>query len=117
MSIGTHQATLNLFREPDGTYEITVASADMAVMAEATRRGVKPIDYVEGLIMMAADRMKARHRERAGPTPAQIDHRCRLAARAGAKARREGKPITANDRPRGTIFYDCWADAWQEEME
>lgn len=60
-AIGTHLATLNLFREPDGTVEITVAGAPGAT-AEFKTAGLcgRPIDYVELLIMEAAERMAAR---------------------------------------------------------
>lgn len=54
-----HVAGLNLFREPDGTHEITVASADHKVMDE-TEAGLKPIDHIENLILAAAERMRAR---------------------------------------------------------
>lgn len=45
-------------------------------------------------------------------TPAQIDHRCRLAWRAGVKAAEAGKPMSSNNRPIGTVFYDDWCDGY-----
>ena len=53
-AIGTHAATLNLFREPDGTFEITVASAAMAIF------GSPPKGVIEEAIVSAAERIKAR---------------------------------------------------------
>lgn len=64
MTIGTHLACLNLFREEDGSLWITVAQANGA-MAEwekfdpATREK-KPIDYIESEIMRAVDEMRER---------------------------------------------------------
>ena len=52
-------ATLNLFREPDGTHEITVSSADPLIMMEAPE-DLSPIDHIENLIIDAALRMKER---------------------------------------------------------
>lgn len=52
-----HIASLNLFREKDGSHEITVSAADPSVMLEAED---KPIDHIENLIISAALRMKAR---------------------------------------------------------
>lgn len=45
-------------------------------------------------------------------TPAQIEHRCRLAWRAGIKAAEAGKHFRTNNRPRGTVFYDDWCDGY-----
>lgn len=60
--IGRHLAGLNLFREPDGTVEITVADASAAIgeMTPLERGEMRPIYYVEGLIIEAADRMRSR---------------------------------------------------------
>ena len=62
-AIGTHMAVLNLFREPDGSVEITVADARGA-MVELQERGCtdRPIDYVEYYIVKAAEAMKARQK-------------------------------------------------------
>jgi hypothetical protein len=62
-AIGAHMATLNLFREADGTYEITVAEARGFM---ATQLGVAPLEqppihYIEEAIIAAAERIKSRH--------------------------------------------------------
>lgn len=59
----THLAVLNLFREADGTVEITVAGASQELMAEWHSSGSqgKPVDFIEGLIVEAAERIKARN--------------------------------------------------------
>lgn len=54
-----HCATLNLFREPDGHFEITVASGNVQIIGEAPD-GLKPIDHIENCILAAAEEMKAR---------------------------------------------------------
>jgi hypothetical protein len=62
-----HLATLNLFRQGDGTVEITVAGGD-GVMLEWNNGqpkmnlppDAKPIDYIEELIVEAADNMARR---------------------------------------------------------
>lgn len=54
-----HVAGLNLFREADGTHEITVGSADPTVFDE-TPDGLRPIDHIENLILAAAIRMRER---------------------------------------------------------
>lgn len=59
--IGRHLASLNLFVEADGAYEITVASASRNLPGEA-EVGLRPIDRVENLILAAARRMEARKR-------------------------------------------------------
>lgn len=43
------------------------------------------------------------------------EYRSMLAFRAGRKARLAGKPNTANNRERGTVYYDDWWDGWNEE--
>jgi hypothetical protein len=43
------------------------------------------------------------------------DYRSRLAYRAGKKAREQGKPATANNRERGTVYYDDWWAGWNDE--
>ena len=62
MTIGTHMASLNLFRESDGSLEITVAGASQELMSEWRAAGEigKPIEYVEALIIEAAERIKSR---------------------------------------------------------
>jgi hypothetical protein len=40
------------------------------------------------------------------------EYRCHLAAKAGAKAARAGKPRASNNRERGTMFYDAWMDGY-----
>jgi hypothetical protein len=42
------------------------------------------------------------------------EYRRMQAYKAGKKAHADGKPHTANNRERGTIFYDDWADGWIE---
>ncbi len=37
-----------------------------------------------------------------------------LAYEAGKKAALAGKPETANNRERGTIFFDDWYDGWAD---
>lgn len=60
--IGQHLAGLNLFREPDGTVEITVTDSRGAIteMTPLERGEMRPVYYVEGLIIEAADRMRSR---------------------------------------------------------
>lgn len=41
-------------------------------------------------------------------------YRRKQAWEAGVKAAREGKPATACNRQRGTIFYDDWHDAYEQ---
>lgn len=64
--IGELLATLSLFREPDGTVEITVAHHTQLLMAEyhAADKGCgwRPIDLTEDLIIEAAERIKARRK-------------------------------------------------------
>lgn len=58
-----HVATLNLFQEPDGTFEITVFAGTFD--AEAKISGdvdLKPIDQIENRILAAAVRMNQRKR-------------------------------------------------------
>lgn len=64
--IGRHLASLNLFREPDGTVEITVASG-AGVLAEYEAMRVQGIEtpptphaYAEMLIVAAAQRIVIR---------------------------------------------------------
>jgi hypothetical protein len=40
------------------------------------------------------------------------EYRARQAANAGAKAFRDGKPRSANNRPHGTYWRDCWNDGF-----
>ncbi len=42
------------------------------------------------------------------------DYRRQQAFAAGKKAALAGKPDTANNRQRGTIYFDDWADGWGE---
>ena len=54
--IGAHMATLNLFREADGTYRITVAEARGFIdgpLKDVTAPRAAPIYYVEGAIIEA----------------------------------------------------------------
>jgi hypothetical protein len=66
VEIGTHLATLNLFREPDGKVYITVAESNGAIAEMKAKRLLgKPIDYVEGLVYDAANStLKAHSRGR-----------------------------------------------------
>jgi len=63
--IGTHLATLNLFREADGRVYITVAEGRGAIEEQRAKRIIgAPIDYVEGLIYDAATTtLNARNRK------------------------------------------------------
>lgn len=61
--IGAHMATLNLFREADGTYRITVAEARGFIDGwQGEPMKAAPIYYVEGAIIEAAETMKAERR-------------------------------------------------------
>ena len=42
------------------------------------------------------------------------EHRRRMAWTAGKKAALSGKPRDTNNRTRGTIYFDDWADGWDE---
>ncbi len=42
------------------------------------------------------------------------EYRRRLAYLAGKKAGLKGSPETANNRQRGTIFFDDWSDGWSD---
>jgi hypothetical protein len=42
------------------------------------------------------------------------DYRREQAWQAGKKAALAGEAETANNRERGTIFFDDWADGWNE---
>ena len=42
------------------------------------------------------------------------DYRRHLAWNAGYKAGQAGKPREKNNRQPGTIFYDDWADGWED---
>jgi hypothetical protein len=77
-AIGAHLATLNLFREPDGTLEITVAEGVGALHEiDRVRFGGKPIDYIEARIVEAADRIRARLGLPASdPVRAQFESEC-----------------------------------------
>ncbi len=55
-----HIASLNLFREPDGTHEITVAGGNLDLIRHLYEDGLAPIDIIENLIIDAAERMNAR---------------------------------------------------------
>jgi len=53
--LGKHLATLNLFREPDGSVHITCAEARGAMEEpDCLRCGGAPVDYVNRLIVQAA---------------------------------------------------------------
>lgn len=56
--LGAHMATLNLFREADGTFRITVAEARGFIDAGLTKPTAAPIYFVEGAIIEAAETMK-----------------------------------------------------------
>lgn len=64
MTIGTHLANLNLFREADGSLWITTAHAVGAMKEweaqDPAMRAAKPIDYIESQILQAADDMRSR---------------------------------------------------------
>jgi hypothetical protein len=56
-------ATLNLYQEADGTFEVTVSGS--FERAQNTTPGdvdMKPIDHIENRILAAADRMHQRKR-------------------------------------------------------
>ncbi len=55
--VGTHLASLNLFRNADGSLNITVSASSVAVMQEIdkARFSGRPIDYIDRLIIAAAD--------------------------------------------------------------
>lgn len=40
------------------------------------------------------------------------DYRRNQAWQAGRKAAQQGKPLGANPRQRGTIYFDDWDDGW-----
>lgn len=67
-SIGKHLAVLNLFRERDGSVQITVASATGAVAEHARRtdrpEDEKPVDYVDDLILLASVEILKRRQAR-----------------------------------------------------
>ena len=67
-----HLAVLNLFREADGTVEITVAGAPGA-LEEFRAKGLDgvPQAYVEDLVIDAAKRMRARRAARRRRTKAR----------------------------------------------
>lgn len=92
-AIGAHLASLNLFREPDGTVEITVAGGSNAVLQEIDRARFdgKPIDYIEQLIVEAAVRMFARHNP--APPALQLAEHPGAAHLAYAIAMRYAKPL------------------------
>lgn len=53
-----HLAVLNLFEQPDGTLEITVAGSGSSIPnAVPGDAGQKPIDQIENRIISAATRM------------------------------------------------------------
>lgn len=62
--IGAHMATLNLFREADGTYQITIAEARGFIdgpLGDVPPPRAAPIFYVEQAIIEAACNMAQRH--------------------------------------------------------
>lgn len=65
-SLGVHLACLNLFREPDGSHEITVASGAFPLLTGELAPGQRPIDLIEELVVEAAERMRARRLARTG---------------------------------------------------
>lgn len=70
MTIGTHLASLNLFREADGSLHITVAGGSDAVYDEMNRNRVPGMaaDYINSLIRKAVqgDPIRARGYDGAG---------------------------------------------------
>jgi hypothetical protein len=73
MTIGTHLASLNLFREPDGSVQITVADSrgalnELSKLPCGELPPWRPIDYVEGLIVDAAMNIVARRPDLAPET-------------------------------------------------
>lgn len=65
-SIGAHMATLNLFREANGEFRITIAEASGFIRAGYARAGAAPIYYVEAAIIDAAELMKCEREKAAG---------------------------------------------------
>lgn len=61
--MSTHIASLNLFREADGTYQITVAggSPEIAKVVEGDA-ALRPIDHIENRVLAAATGMAQRKR-------------------------------------------------------
>jgi hypothetical protein len=60
--IGAHMATLNLFREADGSYQITVAEARGFIDGwQGEPMKAAPIYYVEQAIIEAAGNIATRH--------------------------------------------------------
>lgn len=60
-----HIASLNLFQQPDGTYQITVAAASPDSQPAHTAPGdadLKPVDHVENRVLAAAAQMARRKR-------------------------------------------------------
>lgn len=91
-AIGAHLATLNLFREPDGTAEITVAEGVGALQEiDRERFAGKPIDYIEQVIVEAAVRMFARRNPL--PVEQQLAEHPGAAHLAYAIAMRYAKPL------------------------
>lgn len=72
--IGVHLATLNLFRESDGNVQLTVAEArgargeldalrdGQSIIGQVigVAHGAAPVEYVEGLAVLAADNIRTR---------------------------------------------------------
>jgi hypothetical protein len=58
--IGKHLATLNLFREADGSVHITVAEAKGARLETTCDEYPRPIDYVDTLVIEAAKNLHPR---------------------------------------------------------
>lgn len=60
-----HLATLNLFREPDGSLHITVAEGKGARNEPESEHYPAPIDYIETLVIEAAGNLHPREKHNA----------------------------------------------------
>lgn len=58
-----HIASLNLFQQPDGSYQITVAGGSMKDIAVVPGDvDLKPVDHIENRVLAAARNMQRRKR-------------------------------------------------------
>lgn len=110
-SIGKHLAVLNLFREGDGSVQVTVASAQGATAemlpAKANER-IAPANYVDSLIVEAAKNIVAR-RPDLKPEPSDLavaigEH----AFRAGFKAGQHYEYYKDNEGETAAILETEW---------
>lgn len=64
IDIGVHLLSLNLFREMDGTVEITISSASAMAVHNFKQQEIgkysNAVDYYESLIIEAANRIQER---------------------------------------------------------